>query len=140
MDLRGRFEREARAIAALDHPHICAIYDVGEAPVAVSHQLSAIGQDTVRYLVMQHLEGETLAARLARAKGPLPLDEALKIARRPRTRRSRRYTWCSIGARFAIPCATAPDEPARPYCPAVDVRAAGFSVSFCTRQLRSSAT
>ena len=66
-DRRSRFEREARAIAALEHPHICALYDVGE-------------QSDVHYLVMQHLEGETLAARLARVKGPLPLAEALKIA------------------------------------------------------------
>ena len=66
-DARARFEREAHAIAALDHPHICAIYDVGEA-------------DDVRFLVMPHLDGETLAARLARTKGPLPLDQALTIA------------------------------------------------------------
>jgi serine/threonine protein kinase len=66
-DLRARFEREARAIAALDHPHICALHDVGE-------------HEGTLYLVMQHLEGETLAARLARANGPLPLDQALKIA------------------------------------------------------------
>jgi len=64
-DLRARFEREARAIAALDHPHICAIYDVGEA-------------DQVRFLVMQCLEGETLAARLTR--GPLPLDQVCRYA------------------------------------------------------------
>jgi hypothetical protein len=64
-DLRARFEREARAIAALDHPHICAIYDVGEA-------------DQVRFLVMQCLEGETLAARLT--KGPLPLDQVCRYA------------------------------------------------------------
>ncbi len=64
-DLRARFEREARAVAALDHPHICGIYDVGE-----SHG--------THYLVMPHLEGQTLAARLE--KGPLPLDQALKIA------------------------------------------------------------
>lgn len=66
-ELRARFEREAQAIAALDHPHICALHDVGE-------------HDGVRYLVMQHLEGETLASRLARANGPLPLDQVLKIA------------------------------------------------------------
>ncbi len=64
-DLRARFEREARAIAALDHPHICGIYDVGHV-------------DGTHYLVMPHLEGQTLAARLE--KGPLPLDQALKIA------------------------------------------------------------
>jgi serine/threonine protein kinase len=64
-DSRARFEREARAVAALDHPHICGIYDVGSV-------------DGTHYLVMPHLEGETLAARLAR--GPLPLDQALTIA------------------------------------------------------------
>src|SRR5438270_2123199 len=66
-DMRARFEREARAIAALDHPYICALHDAGE-------------HDGMLYLVMQHLDGETLAARLAGAKGPIPLDEALKIA------------------------------------------------------------
>ncbi len=62
---RERFDREARAISQLDHPHICALYDVGE-------------QDGTAFLVMQYLEGETLAARLT--KGPLPLAEALKTA------------------------------------------------------------
>ena len=46
-----RFDREARAIASLSHPHICTVHDVGE-------------QDGRRFLVMEHLEGETLAARL----------------------------------------------------------------------------
>jgi eukaryotic-like serine/threonine-protein kinase len=67
---RARFEREARAIAALSHPHICAIYDVGR------H-----GTDTgpaVDFIVMEYLEGETLADRLNRA-GPLPLDQVLTI-------------------------------------------------------------
>ncbi len=64
-DLRARFEREARAVAALDHPNICGIYDVGSV-------------DGTHYLVMPHLEGQTLAAR--HEKGPLPLDLALKIA------------------------------------------------------------
>ena len=64
-DSRARFEREARAVAALDHPHICGIYDVGCV-------------DGTHYLVMPHLEGQTLAARLER--GPLPLDQALTIA------------------------------------------------------------
>ena len=62
---RTRFEREARAVAALDHPHICGIYDVGSV-------------DGTHYLVMPHLEGQTLAARLER--GPLPLDQAFTIA------------------------------------------------------------
>ena len=61
---QARFEREARAVAALDHPHICGIYDVGSV-------------DGTHYLVMPHLEGQTLAARLE--KGPLPLDHALKV-------------------------------------------------------------
>src|SRR6201997_5090711 len=52
-----RFEREARAVAALNHPNICHLYDVGP-----------------NYLVMEYVEGES-------PKGPMPLDEALKIAR-----------------------------------------------------------
>src|SRR4026207_1948918 len=62
---RERFDREARAISQLDHPHICALYDVGE-------------QAGTAYLVMQYLEGETLQDRLA--KGALPLDQSLKTA------------------------------------------------------------
>ncbi len=50
-DLRARFEREARAVAALDHPHVCGIYDVGEA-------------SGTHFIVMPYLEGQTLAARL----------------------------------------------------------------------------
>jgi serine/threonine-protein kinase len=57
---RARFEREARAVAALDHPHICSIFDVGEA--------------TGRCLVMPLLDGQTLAARLE--KGPPPGRDA----------------------------------------------------------------
>src|SRR5262245_19551556 len=70
-DLRARFEREARAVAALDHPHICAVYDVG--------QYDAAGSGAVHFLVMQYLEGETLAARLAKSPTGLPLEQALKI-------------------------------------------------------------
>ena len=62
---RERFQREARAIAALNHPHICAIHDVGE-------------QDGMDFLVMELLAGESLAARLAR--GPLPYADGVPIA------------------------------------------------------------
>lgn len=61
---RARFEREARTISQLNHPHICALYDVGE-------------EDSRPYLVMELLAGESLARRLAR--GPLPLDQALEV-------------------------------------------------------------
>ena len=62
---RERFDREARAISRLTHPHICTLYDVGE-------------QTGTAYLVMELLEGETLAERLT--KGALPLEQALTIA------------------------------------------------------------
>ena len=95
-EFRQRFEREARAISALDHPNICALHDVG------THT------DGAAYLVMQYLEGETLSARLARSgkptsnptlsgaagspadaaspaapptRGPLPIDQVLRFAR-----------------------------------------------------------
>ena len=54
--LRERFEREARAISSLNHPHICTLFDVGH-------------QDGVDFLVLEYLEGETLAERLARGGG-----------------------------------------------------------------------
>jgi serine/threonine protein kinase len=60
---RERFDREAQTIARLDHPHICALHDVGE-------------QDGISFLVMQYLEGETLEGRLK--KGALPLEEAIQ--------------------------------------------------------------
>src|SRR5262245_28447961 len=63
--MKARFEREAQTIAGLHHSHISALYDVGH-------------QDGTDYLVMEYLEGQTLAQRLE--KGALPLDEALKIA------------------------------------------------------------
>jgi Tol biopolymer transport system component/predicted Ser/Thr protein kinase len=64
-EMRQRFEREARAISQLSHAHICALYDVGS-------------QDGVEYLVMEYLEGETLAERLSR--GALPLEQTLPFA------------------------------------------------------------
>lgn len=64
-DLRQRFEREARAVSSLNHPHICVLHDIGH-------------QDGIDYLVLEYVEGESLADRLA--KGPLPLDQALRLA------------------------------------------------------------
>src|SRR6266568_6141014 len=63
-ELKQRMEREARSISALNHPHICQLYDLGS-------------QDGTDFLVMEFLEGETLAERLK--KGALPLNEILKI-------------------------------------------------------------
>jgi eukaryotic-like serine/threonine-protein kinase len=65
LELKQRFEREAQAVAALNHPHICVLYDIGQ-------------QDGTDYIVMEHLDGETLADRLA--GGPLPLEHALRYA------------------------------------------------------------
>lgn len=76
---RSRFEREAHAISALQHPNICTLYDVGT-------------QDGTDFLVMEYLEGETLAARLL--KGALSLDLTLRygteVAGRPTRKRCRR--------------------------------------------------
>ena len=62
---RERFEREARAIASLSHPHICTLHDVGH-------------ENGLDFLVMESLHGETLASRLAR--GPMPMEQALEVA------------------------------------------------------------
>src|SRR5579859_8131956 len=64
-ELRERFEREAKTIASLNHPHICTLFDIGQ-------------QDGIDYLVMEYLEGKTLAHRLL--KGALPLDQVLRYA------------------------------------------------------------
>ena len=64
-DLRERFEREARAVSSLNHPHICTLHDIGE-------------QDGIHFLVMEHLAGESLADRLE--KGALPLEQTLEYA------------------------------------------------------------
>jgi len=69
-EVRARFEREAKTISSLNHPNICALYDIGQAP-------GEAGSDDVDFLVMELVEGETLATRLE--KGPLPLAETLKI-------------------------------------------------------------
>src|SRR2546421_12071403 len=62
---RPRFEREARAIASLSHPHICALYDVS-------------CETSIAYLILEYLEGETLAAKLS--KGVLPRHKLLQYA------------------------------------------------------------
>jgi serine/threonine protein kinase/Tol biopolymer transport system component len=62
-EVRQRFEREAKTISQLSHPHICALHDVGR-------------EGETEYLVMEYLEGETLAERLL--KGPLPLEQTLR--------------------------------------------------------------
>src|SRR3989475_2802352 len=64
-EVRQRFDREARTISSLSHPHICALHDVGH-------------QDGIDYLVMEFLEGETLTHRLK--KGPLVPDQVLTYA------------------------------------------------------------
>jgi serine/threonine protein kinase len=64
-DLKERFEREARTVSNLNHPHICTLYDIGQ-------------QDGVAFLVMEFIEGESLADRLR--KGPLPVAQALQYA------------------------------------------------------------
>jgi serine/threonine protein kinase len=64
-DLRARFEREARMVSSLNHPNICVLFDIGK-------------HDGTDFMVLEYLEGETLAARIA--KGPIPLDQVLKFA------------------------------------------------------------
>src|SRR5271156_3172220 len=61
---KQRFGREAKTISGLNHPNICVLHDVGS-------------QDGIDYLVMEWVEGETLAKRLE--KGPLPVDQVLKV-------------------------------------------------------------
>ena len=63
-EVRQRFEREARTISQLSHPHICALYDVGR-------------ESGIEYLVMELLEGKTLEDRLAR--GALPTEQVLRF-------------------------------------------------------------
>ncbi|PYX05316.1 MAG: hypothetical protein DMG88_21935 [Acidobacteria bacterium] len=62
-ELKQRFEREAKTISSINHPHICTLYDVGH-------------QDEIDYLVMEYIDGESLAQRLL--KGPLSTDQMLK--------------------------------------------------------------
>ena len=64
-DLKQRFEREAKTISRLNHPHICTLYDIGS-------------QDGIDFLVMEYLEGDTVTQRLT--TGALSLDQALRVA------------------------------------------------------------
>ena len=68
-DVRARFEREGRAVSSLNHPNICALYDIGR-----QEQPSG---EAIDYLVLEYLEGQTLDALLAR--GPVPIDQALRF-------------------------------------------------------------
>ena len=77
-DRLARFEREAKTLAALNHPHIAAIYGLEDGP-ADTAEGAASGVGRTRVLAMELVEGEDLSAILAR--GPLPLDEALPMAR-----------------------------------------------------------
>jgi len=81
--LIARFEREAKAISSLSHPNICVLHDVGKAELSAealdAGKVSLSGSSEVHYLVMEYLEGESLADRIAR--GPLPLHEVLRIGR-----------------------------------------------------------
>ncbi len=68
-DAQARFECEARSISRLNHPHICTLYDVGSA---------SVGGEDLQFLVMELLEGQTLAARLS--QGPLQVEQAVNLA------------------------------------------------------------
>ena len=112
-DLKQRFEREAKTISSLNHPHICTLYDIGE-------------QDGIDFLVMEYLEGDTLAQRLER--GALPLDQALKVAIEtggPDGPERRRCTSSLIRLRLrslaTSPSSTTPPDPPVPPVSSPDV-------------------
>ena len=78
-ELKARFAREAKAVAALQHPHICTLHDIGHLDPSSHAEDTASGasREAIDYLVLEHLEGETLAARITR--GPLDVREAVQI-------------------------------------------------------------
>ncbi len=77
-DFKARFEREARAISSLSHPHICTLHDIGQ-------------QDGMDFLVMELVEGETLEQQLGRA--PLPPGQTVRYGAQIADASSRRVTW-----------------------------------------------
>src|SRR3989338_5902866 len=72
----ARFEREARLISQLNHPNICALYHISDAP---NPQSLIPSPDQIQFFVLELVEGPTLADRIA--QGPIPIDEALAIAK-----------------------------------------------------------
>ncbi len=81
-DRMARFEREAQVLASLNHPHIAQIYGIEESPAKAGHYETRgtdVGAGFSRALVMELVEGETLADRIIR--GPIPVDEAVTIAK-----------------------------------------------------------
>ncbi len=82
-----RFQREAKLLASLDHPHIAAIYGFESAEQE--------GTDPVHFLVLEYVEGESLAQRLE--NGPLTLDDALEVCEQiaQGLAQTRRLAWCT---------------------------------------------
>jgi len=73
---RARFEREAKVISSLNHPNICTLHDVGELPSSKDSGATGVAGATLHYLVLELVEGESLADRIK--KGPLPLPDVLR--------------------------------------------------------------